>query len=159
MKTNLFPEYQRPSLKWLEHTASRTCKTCIHWPFGFTGSGYGAITVNGKTMPAHRVMCEMVHGDPPTPDHDAAHSCGKRSCCNHTHIRWATRAENEADKKIHGTATIGEANGRAKISERDARRIRARARSGESAVALAHEYGLHDSTIYRIKTGKRWSEI
>ncbi len=60
---------------------------------------------------------------------------------------------------MKGTATIGEANGRAKISGRDARRIRTRARGGESARALASEYGLHDSTIYRIKTGKRWSEI
>lgn len=46
-----------------------------------------------------RHMCKLKNGDPPTPDHEAAHSCGngKHGCINPNHLRWATDAENMAD--------------------------------------------------------------
>jgi hypothetical protein len=59
----------------------------------------------GDTLYAHRLMCQLAHGDPPTPDHIAAHSCGRghEGCVNPNHLSWKTYSENELDKRVHGT--------------------------------------------------------
>lgn len=82
---------------------------CVTWPFSCDGNGSGTVGINGKALRASRVMCELAHGPAPTPEHHAAHSCGKghEGCVNPNHLSWKTQAENEADKKIHGTAKGG----------------------------------------------------
>lgn len=83
-----------------------TGSDCLIWPFNTDGHGYGTLNRKGnKQLKAHRVICELVHGSPPTATHQAAHSCGKGHlrCVNPHHLRWATRVENAADKILHGT--------------------------------------------------------
>jgi hypothetical protein len=51
-----------------------------------------------------RLVLTWSAGPPPTPDHEAAHSCpdGENSLCvNPTHLYWATREENEQDKRLY----------------------------------------------------------
>ena len=84
---------------------------CLTWPYTKNGGGYGQIRVGYKKLLVHRIVCEEVNGPPPTPKHEAAHNCGKGhlGCCAPKHLRWATRAENQADRHIHGTAYWGRA--------------------------------------------------
>ena len=76
---------------------------CLLWPFQISTTGYGRLEVNGKKKIASRYVCELAHGEPPTRQHEAAHSCGNSKCVNPKHLRWATHTENEADKLVHGT--------------------------------------------------------
>lgn len=78
---------------------------CLPWPFGRHHNGYASMLSEGQTKYVHRLVCEEANGPPPTPKHDAAHSCGRghEGCVTRRHLRWATRAENEADKIRHGT--------------------------------------------------------
>lgn len=78
---------------------------CLLWPFSKSNKGYGTINHDGRNLTVSRFLCAEVNGPPPTPDHVAAHSCGRghTGCVNPRHLRWATRTENEADKIIHGT--------------------------------------------------------
>lgn len=79
---------------------------CVPWPFARSKAGYG--NLGGKTS-AHRKMCMLAHGDPPSTAHDAAHSCGKGhlGCVNPNHVRWATKRENQLDRNRHGTTNRG----------------------------------------------------
>ena len=74
--------------------------TCILWPHTVNSRGYGQIGVDGKSTSVHVIACEHHHG--PRPDgKQVAHSCANRLCVNRDHVRWATQAENEADKALH----------------------------------------------------------
>jgi hypothetical protein len=60
---------------------------CLLWPFS-KRNGRGYITGG----PVSRVVCKMAHGEPPTPEHDAAHFyCGNERCVNPHHLRWSQR--------------------------------------------------------------------
>ncbi len=131
---------------------------CIRWPFSGNGQGWGKVYVDGRLQVASRVVCERTHGAPPTRKHQAAHSCGKghEGCINPRHIRWATRAENEADKLLHGTQSRGARNSQAVLTEADVREIRKRAADGEAQRKIATGYRVSQASISLIVRGKSW---
>lgn len=57
-----------------------------------------------RVLIAARVVCEWYHGPPPSPDHEAGHTCPEgenRLCVSPHHLRWMTREENERSKPPH----------------------------------------------------------
>lgn len=143
-------------MKWLRNHLDHIGDECLIWPFARDGRGYGSISVNRTISGAHRLMCEHRHGPPPTPKHEVAHSCGNGhlGCVNPSHLRWATSAENHADKLIHGTHNRGERNNQVKLSEADVRAIRTT--SGITQSKIAERYGVGQQTISRIVGRKSW---
>ena len=129
---------------------------CLIWPFAKDGSGYGQVRRNGKKHLAHRIVCEREHGPPPTPKHDAAHLCGKGhlGCVNRHHLEWKTRAENQADRVLHGTSNRGERSSTAKLTESQVLEIRA---STKLQRELAEEYGVSSSSVNGIKLRRSWT--
>jgi hypothetical protein len=104
-------------------------------------------------------MCRLAHGEPPTPKSEAAHSCGTRICVNPLHIRWASPAENAADKLRHGTDGRGERNVRAKLKEGQVVAVRRRVASGENHQAIANDLGVNRSTVSMVGRGDTWKHI
>lgn len=90
-------------LAFVEAAVTSSTDECILWPFGKRGR-YGRVYVNGKTVSVHRYVCERTYGPCPPDKQHAAHRCGVHLCINPRHVRWATCAENEADKFIHRMA-------------------------------------------------------
>lgn len=125
---------------------------CLIWPFGKNSEGYGVVTIDNKTVYVHRHLCIERHGPPPSPDHIAAHSCGRGhdGCCNYRHLRWATRTENEADKWEHGTQGH-------KLSLADVLDIRRLAPTTPRPV-LARQFGVTTATIKHVVLRKTWSK-
>lgn len=76
---------------------------CLKWPYATDKDGYGLGELGGKIRRAHRYVCTLVNGDPPTPKHEAAHSCGNGhlGCVNPRHLRWATTLENQRERWRH----------------------------------------------------------
>lgn len=129
---------------------------CYLWPYG-KNAGYGSIQLDGHSQRAHRIVCEAVYGPPPSPNYDAAHSCGVRACCNPAHLRWDTRKGNMADSLTHGTRLIGERVTGAKLTAADV--IAIRSQPDRSQADLAREYGVNQSNISQIRNRKRWIHL
>lgn len=72
---------------------------CLTWPYACNADGYGMVWRDGKLNNVHRLLCEAIHGPPPTPDHQAAHSCGNGGlgCSTKRHLSWKTRIQNKED--------------------------------------------------------------
>lgn len=131
---------------------------CLKWPFADNGVGYGVININHKMQLVHRVVCEIVHGLPPSKTHQAAHSCGKghEGCCAPLHLSWKTRAENRHDTIRHGTHKFGENHVWAKLTQQNVRAIRALAAT-KSQQALADQFGVSRILVRHIINRKQWA--
>lgn len=144
--------------RWLEQHAGHTENECLIWPFSVGDHGRGSVQVNNRIMSAPRYMCMLVHGEPPTPEHEAAHSCGKGhiGCVHPGHLSWKTPVENEADKRDHGTLRRGRDISTNKLTEAQVREIRRRL-PAEGGKALAAEFGVTPSQISSIKLRHSWA--
>lgn len=102
--------FKSPAEDWLRANVDFSGSECLTWPFYRKNNGYGEATLDGKKSVASRVMCILAHGEPPTPKHEAAHSCGKghEGCVNPNHLRWATASENQLEREAHGTSNAGD---------------------------------------------------
>jgi hypothetical protein len=144
--------------KWLEAHVGYQADGCLTWPFSRSADGRAMckITVGGKTVrnPAAYLL-EASGATRPTPKHECAHNCGKGhlGCVNPSHLRWATVLENAHDRKIHGTQVAGERVHSAKLTRESAEAIR---KSPLSCGRLSEQYGVHPTTISRIKRGVLW---
>lgn len=139
---------------WVQRLLSTQHDECVLWPFPVGRNGYGLTTLKGGKG-AHRVVCVLAHGEPPTAEHEAAHSCNVRSCVNPRHIRWATRSENMADKTAHGTQLLGERNPQARLTNDEAREVLAMADSAPLR-EVASRYDVSISTVHNIWRGRTW---
>jgi hypothetical protein len=135
---------------------------CLIWPYYRGSTGYAIISRKKKPASATRIICEAVHGKPPTKKHEAAHSCGKGhlGCVNQRHLSWKTSEENKADQLLHGTRNRGARNGGAKITEAVAKQIKAEAALGNSThEAIAKRFGINRVTVTDIHLGRRWGHL
>jgi len=133
---------------------------CLLWPYCKTNTGYGLVRFKGEHRLAHRIVCEQENGPPPTPQYEAAHSCGKGhlGCVTRRHLSWKTRKENEDDKEMHGTRPRGEHHPLARLTEDDVRAIRRmHGKLPQKKVALL--FGATRSMIYLIQSGKTWTHV
>lgn len=131
---------------------------CVLWPFACYTNGYGNIHHNGKKIPASRLMCHVAHGNPPTPRHEAAHSCrnAKFGCITPNHLRWATHAENLADRITHGTANRGERHGLSRLTNPQVLLAVELIERGHSQSAIAARLRVGQGAIHRIHVGVCW---
>lgn len=133
---------------------------CLIWPLTKSSTGYGRLILDGKVLSAHRYVCMISHGDPPTLDHQAAHSCGNGhlGCVNPKHLSWKTPKENQMDRVRHGTHSRGDRHPSAKLTSEDVSAIRGMIES-LSLTEIAKRFNVSKTTISRVRTGKSWSHI
>ncbi len=131
---------------------------CLAWPFWCDENGRGKVRWDGWDQIVSRLVCEMVKGPPPTPEHQAAHSCGRGhlGCVTKGHVSWKTPVENNADKIAHGTHTRGEDHSVAKLTEAQVIEIRA-LRGAKSQRLIAEQFGVTQSQVCQIHTRKSWA--
>lgn len=130
---------------------------CPKWPFTRDQNGYARInTKEGIPKNVHRIVCEVVHGPPPSSSHQAAHSCGKgnEGCFGARCVSWKTQKENEEDKLVHGTRIRGSKNYNAKLTELDVFQIRSL--RGIRQKDIAEIYGISKGHVKSIMSRKRW---
>jgi HNH endonuclease len=135
-----------------DHQAYPHKDWCLIWPFSTT-RGYGRFGYHGKGYYAHRFMCELAHGRPPSDVHEAAHSCGDTACVNPHHLSWKTPSANGLDCRKHGTHVRSRYSCGGKITVEQAETIRS-LMGVKKLRELADEYGVSESAISNVWVGK-----
>jgi AraC-like DNA-binding protein len=99
------------------------------------------------------MLCEHANGPPPSPEHQAAHSCGRgrQGCVNPQHLRWATYIENQADIIKHGT--WGK-----KLTEEIAREMLG-LKGLLSVNEISERFGISPSSVYDLFKGTTWKHL
>lgn len=104
----------------------------------------------------HQLVAEAFIG--PRPEgHEVAHGDGIPSNNRLTNLRYATPAENQADKIQHGTHGFGERHPSAKLTEADVVEIRRRLSMRHRQKDIAADYGVTRGAIGSIAQGKSWA--
>lgn len=150
--------------------ADRVDKTAGHGPRGecwvWTGSvtdkGYGLIVENGLRLRAHRVAFEMANGPLPTAKtyHGTCvlHRCDNPRCVNPAHLFAGSPKDNWHDMASKGRnpSHKGRDNESVKLTEDQVRAIRA---SSKTHAEMARQFGVHETTIFRIRRRILWRHI
>lgn len=121
-------------------------------------SGYGIVYLDGKERRAHRVVWMAAHG--PIPEgQEVRHRCDRPACIRLDHLELGTHAQNMADAVQRDRIAHGLRNARTKLSDEQVQEIRRRRAEGETCAALATAYGINDSTVSRLTTGRRRARV
>lgn len=126
-------------------------------------NGYASVVLSEKGKPVmrasvHRLVVEAFEGPSPDGWH-GAHGNGDKSDNRLVNLRWASPAENNADKRAHGTYQSGEKIGAARLTSVQVLEIRARRASGETVRAVADRFGVCRNTVTNITRGHSWRAV
>lgn len=123
--------------------------------------GYPSVSlwVNGRRHAAkiHRLVAEAFHGPRPSPLHEVAHNNGDPTDNRAANLRWATRAENHADKIQHGTHNRGHRHGLSKLTIEQIRWAEERRKEGVYVKDIAAALGVGYGTITKALRRESWS--
>lgn len=134
-------------------------ETCVEWPFGCGGDGYGIMRVDGQVVRAARYILSKHTGVRLDSPLHVAHKpvvCHNTKCVNPSHLRWATVAENVRDQTADGTKTRGTTVPGCKLDEAKVREIR---RSDLSAEEAAAKFSVSKWTIYSVRSKRNWKHV
>jgi DNA-binding CsgD family transcriptional regulator len=150
-------QMELPQRFWDKVDKTSSENGCWLWMAGCNKDGYGRFSLNNKMYLAHRLTLAQHLGRPLLQDMCSTHQCPggpNRKCCNPSHLKEATHADNEQDKIRDGNSTRGKKNPKCKLTEAQVLEIRA---SDKSQNELAQIYNVARTTVSQIKTGISWS--
>jgi len=139
---------------------------CWLWLGPEQAQGYGILHIEGRKRLAHRVSYALVHG-PFFEWLNILHRCDNPPCVNPAHLFLGTQADNVADRDQKGRTARGEMLSAyqrgerarwAKLTAAQVAEIRAALAGGASQSAVAVRYGVTQSNINRIATGRIWRD-
>ena len=94
-------EWTRVRVRFERHLV-RMPNGCLEWTGHTSPLGYGRFKVDGRSALAHRVAWSLANNQPVPEGMCILHSCDNPPCCEPTHLRPGTNAENNADKMAKG---------------------------------------------------------
>ena len=137
---------------------------CWEWRKAKIG-GYGAFWFGGKrknggkTERAHRIAFALANGGEIPDGLQVNHTCHNKLCCNPRHLYAGTHQDNMDDRTRAARQAMGEGHSQAKLTDEDVLRIRAMHSEGRRQSDIAAVYGVHRTTIYRIRRRENWKHI
>ncbi len=129
---------------------------------GNKGYPFVAIIESGRkrTMAVHTLVCRAFHGEKPGIEHEVRHIDGKKTNNSSDNLAWCTHSENEADKRRHGTAAMGEKHGAAILTDEAVKILRSAIPRGLWNTAdAAQVFGVDQSVIRAAVSRKTWKHI
>ena len=131
---------------------------CWIWTGLVRPDGYGATRFEGREQGAHRVAWKLFRGKI-GPGISVCHKCDVRTCVNPEHLFLGTPAQNAQDMRAKGRNHTGEKHRSAKLTLNQVRRIKAMLAEDKMYMSeIAREFGVSETTIRAIKSGRTWRE-
>jgi len=131
---------------------------CWEWTGAKYWTGYGHIIADKVHYAAHRASYLLHVGKIPD-DKVVCHKCDNPPCVNPDHLFLGTKADNSADMVRKMRSARGVKNGKAKLTEDDARAVLSLNKQGMSLGSLAKRFGVTKAAIRFIVIGKNWKHL
>ncbi|WP_080945320.1 HNH endonuclease [Delftia tsuruhatensis] len=159
-----FPDYEVSTagvIRRLTQTRGTVKGQIIKW-HTCTSTGYPDVRLrrDGRSysIAVHRIVARAFLGERAEGD-QIRHIDGNKLNAEVRNLAYGSAVENAQDKIAHGRSFFtGRTNPKAKMTVEGAAEIRQRKTNGERAKDLAAEFGLCESTVYRIASGMYWQE-
>jgi hypothetical protein len=157
-----------PESFWARVVGNRSERNgCWNWVGATNSTGYGTVRFHGKTVTAHRVAAFLTGliatTDAPKDRKQSEfilHRCDNRLCCNPTHMRVGSYAENqkEAYQRQRRRAYRGSTHANAKQTPESVALIKDMYAHGVSQEAIAKLLQVSQSGISKILLGASYVE-
>jgi len=126
-------------------------------------NGYAYVTLTNasgvhKIFAVHRLVASAFHPNPENKK-EVNHINGFKSDNWATNLEWSTRSENQLHAVAMGLKPSGAQSHRSKLTEDNVREIRKLLVVGEPQKALAATFGVSQTCISKIATGKKWKNL
>lgn len=132
---------------------------CWDWTRS-TRKGYSQfMDGDGRIVGGHKWSLERRIGRKLRPDEVARHLCDRRICVNPDHLEPGTYEQNSADTTARGRTGKRTGGRREPLPDALVLDLRRRYADGASQGALAIRYGVAESTVRNIATGKRRKDV
>lgn len=132
---------------------------CVLWPYGLDTHGYGQLNYEGRMTLAHRLSL-LQKQEPSDAGMWALHSCDTPRCVNPKHLYWGTRRQNIDDMVNRDRSSHGEDSLLSKLTESQVREIfEIRKTTTLTQLEIAVKFGVDDSTVGSILSGKSWRRV
>jgi hypothetical protein len=152
---------------------------CWLWTGSLANNGYGQMSIGSRAqgtfhmVGTHRFALALHLGRPIRPGMFALHRCDNKPCVRDDHLWEGTTQENTADREAKGRGAKGERNRgfahperlrgihryNAAFTDDDVRAIRSRVTGGESQAAIAREYGVRSTAIFKLVHRESWKHV
>lgn len=123
------------------------------------GDGYSSVELRlngrGQRYKVHSLILLTFIGPKPQ-GKEARHLDGNRLNPELKNLVWGTPAQNQMDRRMHGTDNGGHRNGHAKLTWNEVHKIRRLFAQGYSRQKLFRLFYVSPSTMDRIVLGKTW---
>lgn len=145
-------------IRFWEKVDKRGPDDCWEWNACRTCDGYGQFYIDRRAFYAHRVTFVVTNGDTKL---QVCHTCNNPSCCNPKHLYAGTQRDNMSQCVIDDRhePSRGENSGNAKLTESDVREIRMLRTEGRLLREIADEFGISDSHVSHLYSGRRWAHL
>lgn len=130
---------------------------CWLWQGARDSHGYGILTIRGRNYMAHKISWETANNAKVPRDYVLLHTCDVPLCLNPRHLTPGTQQSNVDDRVKKDRSAKGRRNGRARLTDKDIRKIRKLRGKGWTELAIALLFRVGRSTISNVLKGKTWS--
>jgi len=144
----------------VDKTPGQGIGDCWMWTARVNAGGYGNFRLDpkGNQSSASRISYIITYGEI---DDNAyvCHRCDNRACVNPSHLFLGNQSDNLQDMVMKRRGMIGETNKEAKLTESQVENIKKLLEDKIPQSAIAEQFGVTQSCISLIATGKNWRHL
>jgi DNA invertase Pin-like site-specific DNA recombinase len=135
---------------------------CWEWKLYKNKYGYGMTKIDGETIRSHRAIYQLTHPDENIKTKVIRHICDNTSCCNPSHLKSGTQAENIQDMvdRNRNRGAVGSRNCKCKLSEEEVIKIRDLFKNNNLfIIEISRQFNVSTTTIRKILEGISWKKV